>query len=111
MAQASKILKEHLSIFINFEEDIEVEEEESNELEEELKKNLETSVEELDLSVRSLALLKSLEIEFVAELIRRTEDEMKKSRHCSTYCVDEIKRKLSDKDLEFGMRDFYATNS
>ncbi len=108
VAQAAKILKEHLGIFINFEEEIEEDEDESNELEESLQRNLERTVEGMELSVRSLALLKSLEIEFVAELVRRTEDELKKSRHYSILCVEEIKQKLRQMDLEFGMRDFFA---
>ena len=105
LAQAAKILKEHLTVFINFEEELtEEDEEEEGELEESLRKNLAAHVEELGLSVRSLALLKSLEIEFLGDLIRRTEEEMKKSRHYSIRCVDEIKQKLADRDLEFGMR-------
>ena len=105
LAQAAKILKEHLTVFINFEEELtEEEEEEEDELEESLRKNLATHVEELGLSVRSLSLLKSLEIEFLADLVRRTEEEMKKSRHYSIRCVDEIRQKLADRELEFGMR-------
>ena len=107
LAQAAKILKEHLTMFINFEEEPE-EEEEPTELEETLRENLEKHVEQLGLSVRSLSLLKSLEIEYVADLVRRTEEEMKKSRHYSVHCVEEIKRILVERELEFGMRNFFA---
>jgi len=108
VAQAAKILKEHLTVFINFEEEPEIEEEEISEIEETLKHNLEKHVEELDLSVRALSVLKSLEIEHVADLVKRNEDELQKSRHYSSQCVDEIKERLSGLNLEFGMRDFFT---
>ncbi len=107
LAQAAKIIKEHLTVFINFEETPE-EEEEGDDLKQILRQSLEKHVEELELSVRSLALLKSLEIEHVADVVKRTEEEMKKSRHYSIQCVEEIKQKLGLIDLEFGMRDFFA---
>ena len=108
LAQAAKILKDHLTLFINFEEEIEEEEEEGSQLEEALQQNLEKHIEQLGLSVRSLSLLKSIEIEYVAELVRRSEEELKKSRHYSSQCVEEIKHKLASMELEFGMRDFFA---
>ena len=109
LAQAAKILKEHLTVFINFEEEPEDLDDEPSEIEETLRQNLEKHVEELELSVRSLSVLKSLEIEFVADLVKRTEEELKKSRHYSHQCVDEIKQKLTEMNLGFGMRDFFAT--
>ncbi len=108
LAQAAKIIKDHLSVFINFEEEAEEEEEENTEIEENLRRNLETHVEELELSVRSLALLKSIEIEVLGALVCRTEEEMKKSRHYAVRCVEEIKQRMADRDLEFGMRDIFA---
>jgi len=108
LAQAAKIFKEHLTVFINFEEEQEVEEEETSEIEETLKQNLDKNVEELELSVRSLSVLKSLEIETVADLVKRNEEEMQKSRHYSPQCVEEIRQKLSVLNLEFGMRDFFS---
>ncbi|MBL8019424.1 MAG: DNA-directed RNA polymerase subunit alpha [Spirochaetia bacterium] len=108
LAQAAKILKEHLTVFINFEEEQEEEVDETNELEETLRKNLEKHVEELELSVRSLSVLKSLEIETLADLVRRNEEELQKSRHYSPNCVEEIRQKLAELNLEFGMRDFFA---
>ncbi|MCB1317715.1 MAG: DNA-directed RNA polymerase subunit alpha, partial [Leptospiraceae bacterium] len=108
LAHAAKILKEHLTVFINFEEEPEEDEDETSEIEETLRQNLEKHVEELELSVRSLSVLKSLEIEFVADLVKRSEEELKKSRHYSTQCVEEIKHKLAEMNLEFSMRDFFA---
>lgn len=109
LAQAAKILKEHLTVFINFEEEPEEDEEPESEMEEALRQNLEKQDEDLELSVRSLSLLKSLEIETVADLVKRNEEELKKSRHYSDQCLQEIKQKLGEMNLEFGMRDFYAT--
>lgn len=108
VAQAAKILKEHLTVFINFEEEIETEEEQVDEIEETLRLNLEKHVEELELSVRSLSVLKSLEIDYIADLVRRSEDELQKSRHYSGECIEEIKVKLGELNLHFGMRDFFA---
>ncbi len=108
LAQAAKILKEHLTVFINFEEEPEEEEEETSEIEEALRQNLEKHVEELDLSVRSLSVLKSLEIEFVGDLVKRNEEELQKSRHYSHQCLEEIKQKLAELNLEFGMRDLFV---
>ena len=108
LAHAAKILKEHLTVFINFEEEPEEEEDESDEIEETLRVNLEKHVEELELSVRSLSVLKSLEIETLADLVKRNEDEMQKSRHYSDQCLQELKQRLSELNLEFSMRDFLA---
>lgn len=108
LAQAAKILKEHLTVFINFEEEVDDGEDEVSEIEENLRTNLEKHDEDLELSVRSLSLLKSLEIETVAELVKRSEEELKKSRHYSDVCLKEIKSRLGGLGLEFGMRDFFA---
>jgi DNA-directed RNA polymerase subunit alpha len=107
LSQAAKILKDHLSVFINFEESAEEEDEDQPEMEDTLKLNLEKSVEELELSVRSLSMLKSLEIDFVMDLVRRNEDEFQKSRHYSEECVAEIRQKLAEMGLEFGMRELF----
>ena len=107
LAYASKILMEHLSIFINFEEDSsEIDQEEFDENEQKLKTALLKHVEELDFSVRTLSVLKSLEIEFVNQIVKKTEDEMYKSKHYSDQFLDELKSKLASLGLSFGMRDF-----
>ena len=108
LAQAAKIFKEHLTVFINFDEEPEEEEEETDEIEENLRQNLEKHVEELEISVRSLSVLKSLEIDVLAELVKRNEEELQKSRHYSEQGLQEIKQRLTELNLEFGMRDFLA---
>ena len=79
---------------------------ELDEADEKLKASLSKHVEELELSVRSLNVLRSLEIDFVGELVKRTEEEMTKSKHYSDQSLDEMKAKLSTIGLSFGMRDF-----
>lgn len=106
LAQAAKIQKDHLTIFINFEEEVEEEVDELDEADQKLKLSLSKHVEELDLSVRSLNVLRSLEIEFVGDLVRRNEEEMTKSRHYSEQGLNELKSKLAALGLSFGMRDF-----
>ncbi|MDX1960332.1 MAG: DNA-directed RNA polymerase subunit alpha [Leptospiraceae bacterium] len=106
LAQAAKILKEHLTIFINFEEEVEEEEDELDEADQRLKFSLSKHVEELELSVRSLNVLRSLEIDFIGDLVKRNEDELTKSRHYSEQSLLELKSKLSSIGLSFGMRDF-----
>ncbi|PKA16057.1 DNA-directed RNA polymerase subunit alpha [Leptospira haakeii] len=106
VAQAAKILKEHLTVFINFEEELEEEEDELDEADEKLKASLSKHVEELELSVRSLNVLRSLEIDFVGDLVKRSEEEMSKSKHYSEQGLAELKSKLAGLGLSFGMRDF-----
>ncbi|MDI7164357.1 DNA-directed RNA polymerase subunit alpha [Leptospira santarosai] len=106
VAQAAKILKEHLTVFINFEEELEEDDDELDEADEKLKASLSKHVEELELSVRSLNVLRSLEIDFIGDLVKRSEEEMSKSKHYSDQCLQELKAKLFTLGLSFGMRDF-----
>jgi DNA-directed RNA polymerase subunit alpha len=106
LAQAAKINKDHLTIFINFEEEVEEEVDELDEADQKLKQSLSKHVEELELSVRALNILRSLEIDFVGDLVKRSEEEMTKSRHYSDQCLNEIKTKLAAYGLSYGMRDF-----
>lgn len=107
LGQSAKILKDQLSVFINFEESVDQKEEDTElpEIEEGLKQNLERHVEELEFSVRTLSLLKSLEIEYVIDLVKKQEDEFQKSKHYSQECIEEIKEKLRNLNLELGMKD------
>lgn len=106
VSQAAKIIKDHLTVFINFEEEPEEEDDEMDEADEKMKALLSKHVEELELSVRSLNVLRSLEIEYLSELVKRTEEEMTKSKHYSDQSLNELKSKLATLSLSFGMRDF-----
>ncbi len=104
IAQAAKILKDHLFIFINFDEEPEeMEKEEDQELEA-VNENLSKSVEELELSVRSYNCLKNANIQTIAELVTKTESEMLKTKNFGRKSLNEIKEILSGMGLSFGMK-------
>jgi DNA-directed RNA polymerase subunit alpha len=103
IAQAAKTLKDHMSIFVNFEEEPEVKEEEVNREIEQLNENLRRSVDELELSVRSYNCLKNANIHTIAELVQKTEAEMLKTKNFGRKSLNEIKEILSEMGLSFGM--------
>jgi DNA-directed RNA polymerase subunit alpha len=105
LAQAAKILKDHMTIFINFEEDFEAEQEEIDEDAERLKGFLSKSIEELEFSVRTYHCVKSMEILTLKELVRKNEDEIQKARHYSEKSLEEIKNKLVELNLSLGMKE------
>ncbi|MDH5716321.1 MAG: DNA-directed RNA polymerase subunit alpha [Spirochaetia bacterium] len=105
VAYAAKILKEHLTVFINFEEEMYEEEEEFDETDEKMKKLLNTPLEELELSVRSVAVLKSLDMHMIKDLVAKYEEDLRKSKHYSDKVLLALKSKLAELGLSFGMRD------
>ena len=101
---AAKLLKDHMSIFINFEEDIETATS-SEERKPEIKnENLNRSVEELELSVRSYNCLKNANIQSIGELVQKTEAEMLKTKNFGRKSLNEIKEILSNMGLSLGMK-------
>jgi DNA-directed RNA polymerase subunit alpha len=106
LAYAAKILKEHMAIFINFDEDAaepELEPQEEDETEP-LNENLFRTVEDLELSVRSANCLKNANIHYIGELVQRTEAEMLKTKNFGRKSLNEIKQLLSEMDLSLGMK-------
>jgi DNA-directed RNA polymerase subunit alpha len=103
VAYAAKILKEQLSIFINFEEESEALTKDEKE-EEPLNENLFRSVEELELSVRSANCLQNANIHLIGELVQRTEAEMLKTKNFGRKSLKEIKEILAEMGLSLGMR-------
>jgi DNA-directed RNA polymerase subunit alpha len=103
LAYAAKILKDHLTIFINFEEEAEVEEPVVDAERERLVENLNHSVEELELSVRSANCLQSSNIRFIHELVVKTEAEMLKTKNFGRKSLNEIKEILEGMGLRLGM--------
>jgi DNA-directed RNA polymerase subunit alpha len=103
VAYAAKILKDQLSIFINFEE-----EEETSTLaasdDEPLNENLFRSVEELELSVRSANCLQNANIHLIGELVQKTEADMLKTKNFGRKSLKEIKEILADMGLSLGMK-------
>ncbi len=103
VAQAAKIIKDHMTVFINFEEEIEEEVEVIDENVERVRNAMAKSIDELELSVRSYNTIKSLDIEILEHLVHKTEDEMRKSKHFSNQVLREIKSKLEESHLSFGL--------
>ena len=104
IAQAAKTVKDHMFIFINFEEQPEEEEEEVDREAERMYENLKRSVEELELSVRSYNCLKNADIKTIGELVQKTEAEMLKTKNFGRKSLNEIKEILSEMGLSFGMK-------
>jgi DNA-directed RNA polymerase subunit alpha len=103
LAYAAKILKDQLSIFINFEEEAEAQEEEVR-TEPAFNDNLFRGVDELELSVRSANCLKNADIRHIGELVQRTEQEMLKTKNFGRKSLNEIKEILSEMGLSLGMK-------
>jgi DNA-directed RNA polymerase subunit alpha len=103
LAFSAKILKDQLSIFINFEEHAEYPAVgpapimAPNEI-------LYRRVDELELSVRSANCLQNADIRFIGELVQRSESEMLKTKNFGRKSLNEIKEILAGLGLEFGMR-------
>jgi DNA-directed RNA polymerase subunit alpha len=104
VAQAAKIVKDHMFIFINFEERPPEEEEEVDREAEKLAENLKRSVEELELSVRSYNCLKNADIKTIADLVQKTEADMLKTKNFGRKSLNEIKEILTEMGLSFGMK-------
>ncbi|MDH7552288.1 MAG: DNA-directed RNA polymerase subunit alpha [Spirochaetota bacterium] len=105
LAQAAKIIKDHMTIFINFEEKFEEEEVAVDESHDKLKAILSKSIDELEFSVRAYNTLKSLELNTLEDVVRKTEDELKKSKHFSDQVLAEIKKKLEEHHLSLGIKE------
>jgi DNA-directed RNA polymerase subunit alpha len=104
LAFAAKILKEQLTIFINFEEQPEPVESPVNEEQEKLNENLWRTVDELELSVRSANCLQNANIKYIGELVQRTEAEMLKTKNFGRKSLKEIKEILATMGLSLGMK-------
>ncbi|WP_304225784.1 DNA-directed RNA polymerase subunit alpha [Gracilinema caldarium] len=106
LAEAAKIAKDHLSVFINFDENNLGSEDELDEGDERIRQILNTPVEELELSVRSSNCLKNANIRTIGELTRKTEDDIAKTRNFGKKSLQEIKEKLKEWNLSLGMTDY-----
>ena len=104
LAYAAKILKEQMTIFINFDEEPEIEPKEEVEEEPKLNDNLFRSVDELELSVRSANCLKNANIRLIGELVQKTEAEMLKTKNFGRKSLNEIKEILAEMGLLLGMK-------
>src|SRR5215472_14352491 len=102
---AAKLIKDHMAIFINFEEDTE---EYSYQQAERppLPRNdqLDRSVDELELSVRSYNCLKNAGIKTIRDLVQRSEREMLATKNFGKKSLGEIRDILRGMGLDFGMQ-------
>jgi len=106
VAFAAKILKEQMTMFINFDEKQEPEAEKKTDKRQkpQFNDNLYRSVEELELSVRSANCLKNADILKIYQLVSKTEAEMLKTKNFGRKSLNEIKEVLSEMGLSLGMR-------
>jgi DNA-directed RNA polymerase subunit alpha len=104
LATAARILCTHLEIYIDFEEKIERAESKATEDVELLGEQLNRSVDELELSVRSCNCLKNANIRTIGELIQKTEAEMLTTKNFGRKSLNEIKEILQSMNLSFGMK-------
>ncbi len=100
----SKILKDQLSVFLNFEEEPEPVVEMKEDKRPEFNPNLLRSVEELELSVRSANCLQNADIRYIYELVQKTEAEMLKTKNFGRKSLNEIKEILGEMGLSLGMK-------
>jgi DNA-directed RNA polymerase subunit alpha len=104
VAFAAKIIKEQLSIFINFDETEEPVAEATPMEETKLNENLFRSVDELELSVRSANCLQNANIKSIGDLVQKSEAEMLKTKNFGRKSLKEIKEILSEMGLSLGMK-------
>ncbi len=105
LAYSAKILKEQLSVFINFHEaDDDQVVSETVALDARLHANLKKSVDELELSVRAANCLENAGIRFVGELVTKTDRDMLNTKNFGRKSLNEIKDILADMGLHLGMK-------
>lgn len=102
---AGKILKEHIQKFITekIDEPFTQEEEEVDAEKQRITNLLKTSIEDLNLSVRSYNCLKSANINTIGELVERDEQDLLKFRNFGKKSLAELVDVIEDKNLHFGM--------
>jgi DNA-directed RNA polymerase alpha subunit len=102
---SAKLIRDHLNIFINLEDVGDLQQDlSSDQGSRPLNENLDKSVEELELSVRSYNCLKNANIRTIRELVQKTEAEMLKTKNFGRKSLNEIKEILHSMGLGLGMR-------
>ncbi len=104
IGHAAKLLKDHMTIFINFEEIAEMVEEPTERGMDRVSDQLNRSVEELELSVRSYNCLKNAGIQTIGELVQKSESEMLRTKNFGRKSLNEIKEILQGMGLALGMK-------
>src|SRR5262245_5296053 len=101
---AAKLIRDHLNIFINLEDAGETQDAQAEQPRAGANENLDKSVEELELSVRSYNCLKNANIRTIRELVQKTEADMLKTKNFGRKSLNEIKEILTSMGLGLGMR-------
>ncbi len=101
---AAKLIKDHMTIFINFEEEVAAEEIPADAGADLYNEHLNRSVEELELSVRSYNCLKNANIQTIGDLVVRSEADMLKTKNFGRKSLNEIKEILGSMGFALGMR-------
>ena len=103
VALGAKLLRDHLAIFVDFDEEPEDETEEVDEDFTAFHATLNRPVDELELSVRSYNCLKNADIRAIRDLVQKTEPEMLKTKNFGKKSLQEIKEVLAEMGLTLGM--------
>jgi len=106
LAYAAKVIKEQLTVFVNFDETEEMERREEEEKDEspQLNENLFKTVDSLELSVRAANCLENANIKYIGELVTRSEGDMLKTKNFGRKSLNEIKDILAEMGLSLGMK-------
>lgn len=104
IAYSAKILKDQISVFINFDEKSAAGASGGGTGRSDLNESVFKSIDELELSVRATNCLKSANIDLVGELVQKTEGEMLKTKNFGRKSLDEIRKVLAEMGLDFGMK-------
>lgn len=106
LAYAAKILKQQMAIFINFNEEQAKapDRKDSDEDNVSYPPFLDKNVEDLELSVRSANCLKNAQIQYIGQLVQKTDAEMLKTKNFGRKSLNEIKALLAEHDLTLGMK-------
>ena len=104
IAFAAKIIKEQISVFINFDERIVGDQSAEGADHSDFNDNLFKSIDELELSVRATNCLRSASIATVGELVQKSEVEMLKTKNFGKKSLVEIRQVLQEMNLDFGMK-------
>ena len=104
VAYAAKIMKDQLTVFINFDDEAEILDEPARLEEGGANENLYKPVEELELSVRAYNCLKNADIKYIGELVQKSEQEMLKTKNFGKKSLNEIKDVLVTMGFSLGMK-------
>ena len=103
VAQAAKLVKDHMTMLINFEDSSDDVIDATSTEDERLLETLSRSVDELELSVRSYNCLKNANIKTIGDLVTKTEAEMLKTKNFGRKSLNEIKDILAEMGFSLGM--------